>query len=147
MLARRPSLIRSTMGIKVDRRAISGRLKVKSRRGKTCASLPLDAIRRLRDTPIWNWRRGTEMPVMQKRTLCAARDMVSRQPGERQRGGIEMRQPIGFPCDDGCLDRNLLSISALLTNVADAEDLVANTKVSDTLSTAETTPEKSRPRI
>jgi hypothetical protein len=61
------------MGIKVDRRAISGRLKIKSRRGKTCASLPLDAIRRLRDTPIWNWRRGTEMPVMQKRTLCSAR--------------------------------------------------------------------------
>jgi hypothetical protein len=55
-----------------------------------------------------------------------------RQPGKRQRSGIDMRQAVGFLCDDGCLDRNLLGIGALLANVADGEDLIADTEVSDT---------------
>src|SRR6516164_9241238 len=44
-----------------------------------------------------------------------------------------MRQPVGLLRDDSSLDRNLLGIGAFLANVADAEDLVANTQVSDTI--------------
>src|SRR6516164_3055112 len=44
-----------------------------------------------------------------------------------------MRQPVGLLRDDSRLDRNLLGISAFLANVADTEDLVANTQVSDTI--------------
>ena len=36
-----------------------------------------------------------------------------------------------FLGDDGCLDRNLLGIGALLADVADGEDFVADTQVSD----------------
>ncbi len=43
-----------------------------------------------------------------------------------------MRQAVGFLCDDGCLDRNLLGIGAFLANVADGEDLIADTEVPDT---------------
>ena len=57
-----------------------------------------------------------------------------RQPGKRQRSGIDMRHATGFPGDDGRLDGNLLGISALLANVADAEHLIADTEVADTLS-------------
>src|SRR6516164_121360 len=56
-----------------------------------------------------------------------------RQSGKRQRGGIDMGQTLGFLCDNGCLDRDLLGVGSFLTDVADAEDLVANTKVSDTI--------------
>ena len=55
-----------------------------------------------------------------------------RQPGKRQRSGIDMRLAVGFLCDDGCLDRNLLGIGALLANVADGEDLIADTDIPDT---------------
>src|SRR5471032_1248914 len=51
-----------------------------------------------------------------------------------------MRQATGFLGDDGCLDRNLLGISALLANVADAEDLIANTQVADTLANCRNDP-------
>ena len=43
-----------------------------------------------------------------------------------------MRQRLGFPCDDGCLDRNLLGIGALLANVADGEDLFADADIPNT---------------
>ena len=57
-----------------------------------------------------------------------------RQPGKRQRCGIDMRQAIGFPGDDGGLDRNLLGIGAFLADVADGKNLIADTQVGDTLS-------------
>src|SRR5689334_18537913 len=44
-----------------------------------------------------------------------------------------MGQTVGFLCDDGCFDRKFLGIGTLLANVADAEDLIANTQVSDTI--------------
>src|SRR3979411_2598063 len=40
-----------------------------------------------------------------------------------------MREGSGLPGDDGCLDRNLLGIGALLADVADAEYFVAHTQV------------------
>ena len=57
-----------------------------------------------------------------------------RQAGKRQRGSIDMRQAVGFPGDDGCLDRNLLGIGALLADIADAEDLIACAQVRCTVS-------------
>src|SRR5882757_4124705 len=42
-----------------------------------------------------------------------------------------MRQSIGLFGDNGCLDRNLLGIGALLADVADAEDFIANAQVLD----------------
>jgi hypothetical protein len=50
-----------------------GWLQVKCHRCGTEASLPLDAIRRPRDTPIWKLEAGTEMPVMPDAAIFAAR--------------------------------------------------------------------------
>jgi hypothetical protein len=52
-----------------------------------------------------------------------------RQSGQRQRCGIDMRHVAGFLGNDGRLDRDLLGIGALLTDVADAEHLVADTQI------------------
>src|SRR5713226_3813083 len=48
-----------------------GWLEVECHRCKTRASLPLDAIRRPRDTPIWKLEAAL-MPIMQERPLRAA---------------------------------------------------------------------------
>ena len=49
-----------------------GWLEVECNRCKTRASLPLDAIRRPRNTPPWKLEASFEMPIVQERTLCAA---------------------------------------------------------------------------
>jgi hypothetical protein len=41
------------------------------KRCQSRASLPLDAIGRPRDTPIWNWKRRAEMQIMPHTTLFA----------------------------------------------------------------------------
>jgi hypothetical protein len=48
-------------------------------------------------------------------------------------GGIDMGKTVGFLCDDSCLDRKVLGMYALLANFANAEDLIANTNVSDAI--------------
>src|SRR5262245_2364777 len=54
-----------------------------------------------------------------------------RQPGEREGGGVDMRQPLRLLGDDGGLDRDLLGIGALLARLADAEDRVSHLEISD----------------
>jgi len=44
-----------------------------------------------------------------------------------------MRQGSGLAGNDGCLDRDLLRVRALLANVADGKHLIANPQVADTL--------------
>jgi hypothetical protein len=50
-----------------------GWLQVKCHGCETEASIPLDAIRRPRDTPIWKLEAGLKMPVVQDATLFATR--------------------------------------------------------------------------
>src|SRR5262245_51180158 len=54
-----------------------------------------------------------------------------RQPGERQRRRVDMRQPLWLLGDDGGLDRDLLGIGALLARLADAEDRVSYLEIGD----------------
>src|SRR5436190_15753581 len=49
-----------------------GWLEVECKRCKTRASLPLDAIRRPRNTPIWKTGGGAEMPLLPHAALFAA---------------------------------------------------------------------------
>jgi hypothetical protein len=44
-----------------------------------------------------------------------------------------MRELVGFAGDDCCLNRELLGISSLLANVADAEDRITDLEIGDTL--------------
>ena len=48
-----------------------GWLEVECNRCKTRASLPLDAIRRPRDTPFMEARSLVEMSILRERTFCA----------------------------------------------------------------------------
>jgi hypothetical protein len=49
---------------RLDRKAVDGWLKVVCKPCETRASLPLDAIRRPRDTPIWKQEAAAQMPVV-----------------------------------------------------------------------------------
>jgi hypothetical protein len=62
-----------------------GWLEVKCRRCETRVSLPLDAIRRPRDTPDMEVEGGAEMPVVQDNAIFAARayDQVDPDPRDR----------------------------------------------------------------
>ena len=62
-----------------------GWLEVECNRCKTRASLPLDAIRRPRSTPIWKLESSLKVPLMQEGPLRAAgsHDQVDRDAGDR----------------------------------------------------------------
>jgi hypothetical protein len=59
-----------------------GWLEVECHRCKTRASIPLDAIRRPRDAPIWKLEASPEMPVVPEGSIRAARshDQAHRDP-------------------------------------------------------------------
>jgi hypothetical protein len=52
-------------------------------------------------------------------------------PGERQRGGIDMRQPLRLLADDRGGNRNLLAVSALAAGGEHAEHRIADFQIAD----------------
>ncbi len=53
------------------------------------------------------------------------------EPGERQSGGVDVRQPIGLLGDNRGLDRKLFSVGALAAALEDAEYRVADFQITD----------------